>query len=74
MLSEWTKFREDLLYEKQGLVSADHVAGLPRWKGERVSHGTLLLLTSCGLGDALQNLRYASLAQQRVQRAVLGVP
>jgi tetratricopeptide (TPR) repeat protein len=45
----------------------------PRWTGERLDTGTLLLWAEQGFGDTLQFVRYAASARQRVQRVVVQV-
>jgi tetratricopeptide (TPR) repeat protein len=45
----------------------------PRWGGETLADGTLLLWAEQGLGDTLQFVRYAEIARQRVRRVVLQV-
>ena len=45
----------------------------PRWAGERLDGGTLLLWSEQGFGDTLQFVRYATLAKERASRVVLHV-
>lgn len=43
----------------------------PRWNGEALPHGTVLLHAEQGLGDTLQFVRFASGVAERVSRVVL---
>lgn len=45
----------------------------PRWQGERLPQGTILLHNEQGIGDCLQFARYAPLVRQRVGRVVVEV-
>ncbi len=43
----------------------------PRWQGEPMSGGTVLLVAEQGLGDTLQFIRYATLVKQQSKARVL---
>jgi hypothetical protein len=43
----------------------------PRWQGEALAQGTVLLVCEQGLGDSIQALRYVPLVAQRVREVVL---
>ncbi|CCQ73286.1 tetratricopeptide repeat protein [Magnetospira sp. QH-2] len=45
-----------------------------RWNGTPSPHGTLLLYTEQGAGDAIQFIRFAKQARERVGRLALGCP
>ena len=63
------------LYEWRLHLTGDvrRFAGLPRWAGETMGGGTVLLHAEQGFGDSIQFARYASLVQRRGARVMLAV-
>ena len=60
-------------YEWRWQVSGAALAPVeaPRWQGDPLAGGTLLLRAEQGLGDTIQLIRYAQLVKQRSQATVL---
>lgn len=72
MAEGWRGF--DLRSKADNVGLAAERSSQPRWSGEELPYGTLLIQAEQGLGDNIQFIRYAPAAKSRVGQVIVEAP